>query len=711
KLGGDAWTYDNIMVRDFTLMNVDTLPFFDNFVSLDPCYWHVYGAKWVPSDSVMFDPPSPRSSGALLFNRKDYQGVTYILPSGADTVVSAPINLKNASNVWLSFSYQRGLKTDIMKAGGKSGVLIGPDPVVKDSIDHAVLQGDSLVIEALASTGSQWSPLDSNWKTIAKLYGGLDVSTKKFRIKLDSKYLHDHARFRIRLEAKDDHAKYTVPVEDDDNWVLDQIQISSPAAGKTDCEPTSFDLGAGSFTHIPRNVRLITPRVTIANNGLKTNSATYNVHAVIKDVLGRAVYDKTQSFNSPEPDTDFVVLMPAWDIQGSQGASANDQVFTVKVNIAQNFNEYYRTNDTNTFYRTLYIDDRYAVDDGTPDTVGTMTAADNNWFYYDFVPLSMDSLRAVEIFNLGASGNTNWTINIRNANDSVLATRAFSYNATQTAGGYLRSNIIPFLMTGGTKYRLQCIETQGSGVGGDASKGLMWLTRKSFNDPQYAALYPEVVSQFRTSTNADYLTAKRNASAGGPILPMIRLVFQGSSTYLPVELASFTAKRIDDGSVSLAFRTAKEESVAHFEIERESISGWKTAGTAEAKNNRLGADYSVLDAAAPSSKLTYRLLEVDLDGSKKQIGQVAVGAIGGTEAFDVRVYPNPSTQNIHVFLSGASEEVSLTLFDALGKVVAARDHLSSEAIDLDATGLSAGSYWLQARCGEKYSRIKVALTK
>jgi hypothetical protein len=619
--------------------------------------------------------------------------------------------LKGQSGVWLSFSYQRGLKTDSMKAGIKSRVLIGPEPVDHDSLNEAVVQGDSLILEALASTASEWNPANSNWEIIAILYGGLDYSTGKFRMQLDSKYLHDHSRLRIRLAANDNAPKYGYPLEDNDNWVLDEFQISAPVNGKTDLEPTNFDLGAGTFTHIPRSVKLITPKVTITNNGLLTNSAVYIVHLVIKDVLNRAVYDKTQSLVEPGARTDVILTMPPWDIQGSQGATSPDQVFTAKVNIALNFNEYYRLNDTNTFYRTLYIDDRYALDDGIPDTVGTMTAADNNWFYYDFVPLASDSLRGFDIFNLGPSGNTNWTFNIRNKSDSLLATRAFSYNATALAGGFIRGTFIPYYMTVGTVYRIQCIETQGFGVGGDASKGLMWETTHSFNSPGYAALYPNIVSSFRNSSNVDYVTAKRNASAGGPILPMIRPVFQGSSTYLPVEIASFTAKRTDLGLVTLDFRTAKEEGVSHFDIDRESQTGWINVGSLGANNQRLGAGYSLLDEKAPSSKLTYRLIEVDLDGSRQLVGTTAVGPFGSSEAFSVKVYPNPASQSIHVMLTGGTEDISLYLYDVLGNVVASRVHVSANTTDIDASSLSAGSYWLEARDGSSYTRTKVAVTK
>ncbi|MDP4219948.1 MAG: T9SS type A sorting domain-containing protein, partial [Bacteroidota bacterium] len=706
SLGGDGWIPDNIMTRDFVYMKPDTGAMYDNFITLDPCQWHVDGATWVDATSVMYDPPSPRSTGALLLNRLDILGNPYLTATGSDTATTTPINLTGKSNVWLTFSYQRGLSTDNQEAGTKASVLVGPEPLDMDSLNQGVYQGDSLVVEALPDTAARYNPSAATWAKIATLYGTLDFQTKKFRMQLGSKYVHDHTRIRIRLMAKDDHLKYGIPTDDNDSWVIDNVQISAPTGGQTDLEPTNIDLGAGNFTHIPRNVKLINPKVTIGSNGLQSNGAVYVVHLVIQDNLNRFVYDKTQSLISPGPHTDVVVTMPIWDIQGSQGGK-----FTAKVTLAQNFNEYYRKNDTNTFIRSLYIDDVYALDDGVPDTVGTMTTAENNWFYYDFIPMANDSLRGIDAYHLSESGNTNWTINIMDTANHVLGTRACSYNAvTPKAPGFVRGTFTPFGLTGGTKYRLQCIMTQGFNLGGDASKSLMWESTHSFNSPAYTALHPDILSSYRNSANTDYLTAKKNASAGGPILPMVRFVFQGSATYLPVEVASFSGKRTDLGFVSLGFRTAKEEGVDHFDIDRESVSGWVNAGSIVAKNSRLGADYSLLDNQAPTTSLTYRLIEVDLDGSRRIAGTTTVGPFGSSEEFSAKVFPNPTTQNIHVMLSGVSEESSLVLFDALGKVVASKEHVKANTADLDASTLGAGFYWLEAHSGDHTARIKVVVS-
>jgi hypothetical protein len=104
-------------------------------------------------------------------------------------------------------------------------------------------------------------------------------------------------------------------------------------------------------------------------------------------------------------------------------------------------------------------------------------------------------------------------------------------------------------------------------------------------------------------------------------------------------------------------------------------------------------------------------MEVDLDGTIRLVGTTAVGPFGSPETFSVRVFPNPTTQNIHVMLTGSLDDVSLILYDALGKIVASKDHVSANSTDLDASALGAGFYWLEARNGDIYSRTKVVVTK
>jgi hypothetical protein len=705
----DGWSPDNILTRDFVFMTSSSAPFYDDYVKLDPCYWHLFGATWAAGNSgVMYDQPGPVTSGSVILNRDDINGNRYFLGTSADTLTSTPIPLDGKSGVWLCFNYQRGSKQDSTTAGVNNRTLVGPEPMLQDSLNN-IISKDSLVIEAMKSTAPKWNPVyDSNWVKIGSIVGGLDVNTQAYRVAIPSAYLHDHSRFRLRLVEKNDVGVFnSPPFDDDDNWIVDGFQINTASNGQTDLMPYDLDLGAGLFTHIPRNVKNIVPKVRIGNNGLQTNLAAYNVRLIITDALNRQVYHQLQTLFSPASHSDTTISFTSWEIEGSQGGT-----FTAKIQMEQNFNEYRRQNDTVTLYRTLYIDDKYAYDDGVPDTSGTMVVADPH-FYLDFQPIVSDSLRGLSFYHLDATGTTNWQMTIRGSGNQTVASRSFSYNVLDR--GFITANFNPIYLDRDSTYRIEFNMTQGYGLAGDGSRGLVWKQRIDGGPTiRYNGLYPSLLAKWRDGSQNPYLVvngAARNGTGGGPILPMMRLVFKGSATYLPVELASFTAHRSINGEVALAFRTAREEDVHHFEIEREASNGWQVVATAAAQNSKTGADYAVIDATAPGTSIQYRLSEVDLDGSHKIAGYTNVGGLAGDAALSVVVSPNPTSDRIHVVLGGLSEPAELKLYDLLGKVVLTGSAGTSGAVDLDASTLAAGKYMLDVISGTSERRISIVIQK
>ncbi len=704
SLGTDGWTSDNIVTRDFVYMSPGTVPFFDDFLKLDACNWRSNGAIWANGSDVMFDPAPPVASGAVVLNRRDANGNRYFLDNSADTLTSTPLNLTGKSNVWVIFSYQRGSKADSNVAGVTNRTIVGPEVVMTDSINN-VLRGDSMIVEGLISSGAKWNPATADWSRIAAFTGGLDVKTQKYRVQLPASLIHDHTRIRFRYVAKKDGALYGAPFEDDDNWVIDGFQMNAATNGQTELEPYDMDLGSVNYTHIPRNVKLITPKVKIGSNGVQTNLATYAVRLVIKDAFNREVYHRIQSIYTPAPHTDTVISFPVWQIEGSQSG-----VFTSKIQMEQNFNEIRRQNDTVTLYRTLYIDDKYAWDDGVPDSSGTMVVADPH-FYMDLKPLASDSLRGFDFYHLDATGTTNWTISVRDTNGTLLTSRSFSYNTL--VRGFQRATFNPIWMQADSVYRIECNMTQGFGLGGDGSRGLVFQT-KTGSSPKYTALYPEILDGFRDQSGNKYLTASgaaRNGSGGGPLLPMVRPVFKGLAVALPIELASFGGHRSTNGEVALNFSTAKEENVHHFEVDRESENGWVLAGSLNARNARLGANYALVDRSAPQSAITYRLSEIDLDGSRSAVGFTNVGASTSFEPLTISVSPNPTASRIHLTINGITEPAQIKIYDLLGKAVMSSTAATSGIVDLDASILTSGTYTIEVISGNELSRGSVVIQK
>ncbi len=338
----------------------------------------------------------------------------------------------------------------------------------------------------------------------------------------------------------------------------------------------------------------------------------------------------------------------------------------------------------------------YALDDNKPDTAGTMTAADNV-FYYIFKPMVTDTLHGLECYHLAASGLTNWTISVRDMQNNPLFTRSFSYNVMNA--GWNRQTFPAITLVGDTTYLIQFSMTQGTGLGGDASKGLIWQTVSNGTASTYDALFPGIDTSYRDNAGNSYFTTTtpKNAAGFGSLQPMVRLIYTGSATYLPVELLTFDAKRLTNGEVSLSFRTAKEENVASFEIERLSGDEWLPVSKINAENTKTGAAYSAYDNSAPLYAVQYRLWESDLDGSRKVIGQTAVGAMPGIETFVMSVFPNPASSRMLITVRGAASGAELRVFDMTGRLIMQLPAMSDGSQEFDASSLAEGAYYIEAK--------------
>jgi hypothetical protein len=414
---------------------------------------------------------------------------------------------------------------------------------------------------------------------------------------------------------------------------------------------------------------------------------------IIHDQLGREVYHKSQGFDFPNSFADTTITMLPWDIKGSQGG-----VFSVKAYFESNFSEIYRANDTNFSTRALVIGDAYAIDDNQPDTVGTLKTAPLEW-YYDFLPVTDDSIRGVDMFFLEPQGATSWQMEFRRGS-ILIGTRQFS--VTPSNRGWLRASFVPLHLSADT-IRVHVTQTVGTPIGGDASRGLIYQT-SNVTPFSFRPLFPEIVDELYLANTAPYYGGATTAASTGVLIPMMRFVFTGSLQYLPVELIRFDGARNGE-NVDLQWKTAKEENSLAFTVERLEGDDWKFVAEVAARNARLGANYATEDKLAPQSELSYRLIEQDLDGSSRVIGHVKIGA-NGSNIIDLRVYPNPAVNTLSIYVSGLTPD-QVTLRDALGREVKKAFGVN----ELNVSELPAGTYFLQVEVsGRTFSRV-VTITR
>ena len=139
---------------------------------------------------------------------------------------------------------------------------------------------------------------------------------------------------------------------------------------------------------------------------------------------------------------------------------------------------------------------------------------------------------------------------------------------------------------------------------------------------------------------------------------------------LPVTLTSFEGEMID-GEAHLTWETASEVNNDFFEVQR-STNGedYVTIGVVKGSGTTTAANtYTYVDRNAFFGTSYYRLKQVDFDGASKIEDEVVVLQLDSEGEFDVRTFPNPTTQeniNIQVITTGESA-VNVKLVDLYGR--------------------------------------------
>ena len=178
---------------------------------------------------------------------------------------------------------------------------------------------------------------------------------------------------------------------------------------------------------------------------------------------------------------------------------------------------------------------------------------------------------------------------------------------------------------------------------------------------------------------------------------------------LPVELLSFSAYNQDD-HVHLHWETATELNNFGFEVQRrEEGAEWKTVGFVPGHGTRFYPqiydwDDMLADLEIPISQqrsITYRLKQVDRDGSFEYSPMVEVAFRPVTGSMVMDVYPNPAHDRaaISVMLRD-TRTVDIVVYDingrAVRRVLEGRPLESgSYAFDIDAHSLPSGIYTIR----------------
>jgi hypothetical protein len=185
----------------------------------------------------------------------------------------------------------------------------------------------------------------------------------------------------------------------------------------------------------------------------------------------------------------------------------------------------------------------------------------------------------------------------------------------------------------------------------------------------------------------------------------------GGVNSIPVELTSYTVSNLDD-KIILEWTTSTELNNDGFEIERkfendefEKIGFVKGFGsTTERKNYRFEDNFSI------SGNVSYRLKQVDFDGTFNYSNTIEI-IINAVNQFElVQNYPNPFNPVTFIkYEIPQDNRVFLTIYNITGSEVATliNEHKSagSHIVEFNASNLPSGVYIYKLQAGN-YSAVK-----
>jgi hypothetical protein len=190
---------------------------------------------------------------------------------------------------------------------------------------------------------------------------------------------------------------------------------------------------------------------------------------------------------------------------------------------------------------------------------------------------------------------------------------------------------------------------------------------------------------------------------------------------VPVELTSFTATA-QTNSVVLNWSTSTETNNQGFEIERAHNGIVETVGfvagfgtTSEPKS------YSFVDSNVEPGIYSYRLKQIDYDGTFKLHMAQQVEVFAPAEFSLTQNYPNPFNPSTKIdFSLAVDSRVTLNIYNVLGEQVAtllnSNIAAGSHSVDFNAAGLNSGVYLYKINAvgidGQEFTQVrKMTLTK
>ncbi|WP_169513187.1 T9SS type A sorting domain-containing protein [Hymenobacter aerophilus] len=188
-----------------------------------------------------------------------------------------------------------------------------------------------------------------------------------------------------------------------------------------------------------------------------------------------------------------------------------------------------------------------------------------------------------------------------------------------------------------------------------------------------------------------------------PPVPNLIPGIEAPGNPLPVTLVSFTAKP-SGAQVGIRWETASETNNKQFEVERSRDSRtFETILTRAGKGTTNATTvYNEVDRRPLNGLSYYRLKQVDLDGKTSYSSIISVSFL---KAGEVKMYPNPVTDQLTITMDGGTEGVTATITDLAGRTVQTQQ-LRADG-KLSTTNLKVGTYLVTVGNGKAVATRRI----
>jgi hypothetical protein len=191
--------------------------------------------------------------------------------------------------------------------------------------------------------------------------------------------------------------------------------------------------------------------------------------------------------------------------------------------------------------------------------------------------------------------------------------------------------------------------------------------------------------------------APRVATCGIGSVGFEDMAFRLSGQIVPVELTSFTATA-NENEVVLNWSTATETNNQGFEVQKSFNGEFETIAFVNGHGTTTQTQvYSYSDKNVNAGSYSYRLKQIDFNGTFEYSNAVEVEVIAPAEFNLAQNYPNPFNPSTMIsFRLAVDSKVSMTVFNVLGQEVATLVNTNmvagSHNVNFDASSLNSGVY-------------------